>query len=160
MDHDAHHFRRLAQTQPGVIFASVTANCRNQLGLKGYDGDLTARAPVYSRWYDQVFTPKVHSAEARQCGEEMHLLNTVLDEMLHGRFLEAADVIASRQRCLSWGLEHNAMPIARQFLCYTTSDHSLESPTDVDIAIRMKKKEDQRAKDLRSALLSSQPRAR
>ena len=152
MDHDAHHFRRLAQTQPGVIFASVTANCRNQLGVKGFDGDLTARAPVFNRWYDQVFTPKVQGGEARAYGEEMTLLNTVLDEMLHGRFLEAADIVASRQRCLSWGLEHRAMPIARQFLCYSTTDHSLVSPADVDIAIRMKKREDRRAKDLRLAL--------
>ena len=47
LDHDAYPFRRLAQTQPGVIFASVTSDYRKQLGIRGFDGELTAYGGSY-----------------------------------------------------------------------------------------------------------------
>ena len=54
-------FRDLAHKQPGVLFASVTADFRSQLGQRGVDFDVGPRGPVYKKWFDSCFEPRARA---------------------------------------------------------------------------------------------------
>ena len=83
------------------------------------------------------------------------MLTTLLDEMLTVRILEAADVAASRMRMLGYGMEHHVWSVAEEFRCYSTADHSLVSAGNVDIALRMRRKEKRGKEELRRALAAA-----
>ena len=94
---------------------------------------------------------KMSRPPSKEKTEEILMLTTLLDEMLSGRFLEAADIAASRMRMLGYGLEHHTWEIAEEFLCYRTKGPGLVSNDDIDIALRMRRKEKRRREELRRA---------
>ena len=62
------------------------------------------------------------------------MLIIVLDEMVAGRFVEAADVLASRMRMLSVGIETNNWRSAQEFLVYRQRDPALVTADVLDVA--------------------------
>ena len=65
---------------------------------------------------------------------------TALDELRQGRFLEVADILASRARALAYHAEGGAWKVAREFLTYVEGSHSLVSEATEDAAARFVQK--------------------
>lgn len=152
MGNDEHDFRQVARDAPGVHFASVTADLRNQLGRRGFDEDVGPRGAVYRKWLDSCFLQKYPlSRVTPRHFSEIQMLVTALDELVHGRMLEVADVLASRLRTLIFGIETENWPVAMQFLTYERDDHQLVSNRMVETAVEIHRRETKRAKALADA---------
>ena len=150
---DTHDFRRLAREHPGVTFASVVADTRVQLGLKGEEADLGSNGPVFWKWWEHTLPTKVSAhvlAELRKAGEVFTLV-TALDELRQGRFLEVADILASRTRALAYNAEGGSWKVAREFLTYVEGSHSLVSEATEDAAARLVQKREKRDRNAAKA---------
>ena len=144
---DDHDFRRLGREHPGVTFASVVADTRAQLGQLGFDHDIGAAGPVFWKWYDAVLPQKAPAAtvKALREGGEMFMLICALDEFRQGRFLEVADILASRLRALGYHAEGGPWKIAREYLTYVEQAHSLVSNATEDAAAKLVERQARRA---------------
>ena len=75
-------------------------------------------------------------AKVRAQGE-LFMLVTALDELRQGRFLEVADILASRWRALSYFAQKGNWEIAQEFLSYQEEAQSLVSKGMEDAAARL-----------------------
>ena len=67
-------------------------------------------------------------------GGELELLTVALDEMVAGRYVEAADVLASRMRFLTLGIDTGVWESARELLVYRQHRSGLISENMLDVA--------------------------
>ena len=76
------------------------------------------------------------------------MLVTALDEFHAGRVVEVGDILGSRLRMLTAGIEKGSFRPARHFLVYHTKDASLCSDSLMDEALRIEEKANKREKKL------------
>ena len=141
----------LAKEHPGVVFASVTASTREVLGQIGLEGDLGPQGPLYRKWWDTHFTKEHSRAKLEPHWDEMQLLITALDEFHAGRMTEVGDILASRERMLTAGIERGTWNLAKRFLVYHQQDLSMVSDELMDEALKVDAAEKKREKALQAA---------
>ena len=83
--------------------------------------------------------------------DELQLLITALDECHAGRMMEVGDILASRLRMITAGLEKGTWGLARRFLVYHQQDMSLISDELMDEALKVDALEEKREKALAAA---------
>ena len=76
------------------------------------------------------------------------MLVTAMDEFHAGRMVEVGDILASRLRMLTAGLEMGDMGLAKHFLVYHDRDLSLVSDALLDEALNIQDRASKRAKKL------------
>ena len=148
---DDHTFRRIARDKPGFTFAHLVADTRTNLGQELLDGETALNSQVFRKWYEHHFKRKFGGKLSDRNAEEMDLLVLVLDEVLQGRVLEAADMLSSRLKCLTFGIDSTDWEAARQFLGYRPRANSIVSLESQDIAVQLAKRQRQRAADLQTS---------
>lgn len=88
--------------------------------------------------------------------DELELLTVVLDEIIAGRFVEAADVLTSRMRYLTVGSDTGNWASARELLVYRPPHNSLITDTMLDVAhsaaAKRQKREEKAAKVNKTAV--------
>ena len=141
----------LAKEHPGVVFASMTASTREVLGQIGCETDLGPQGPLYRKWWDTHFTKAHARAKLEPHWDEFQLLVTLMDEFHAGRMLEVGDIIASRLRMLTAGIEKGTWSLARRFLVYHQQDLSMVSDELMDEALKVEAAEKKREKALLAA---------
>ena len=123
----------------------MTANTRQALGQQGLEFDIGPHGGVYRKWWDQSFTKSHTRQELDPFWDELQLLITALDEFHAGRMVEVGDILASRLRMITVGLDQKTWGVARRFLVYHNQDHSLVPDELMDEALKvdaaMKKRE-------------------
>ena len=144
-------YRLLAKERPGVMFATMAANARQSLGQYGVELDMGAHGPVFRKWWESSFTKEVPASKIAPYWDELFMLVTAMDEFHAGRVVEVGDIIASRLRMLTVGLEKNTWRAARHFLVYHTQDLSLIPEDMMDDVLRIEKIEAKREKELAAA---------
>ena len=147
---DPHRFRTLARESPGVLFATLVAEYRGQLGQHGYDMDVGPHGPVFRKWAETVFPqhPKYHKQRWEGVQEEFESLIFALDELRCGRILELADILAQRLRQLCLLIETNNKAVAGQLLPYQKRQFASMSNEAFDAAVDLAEKEQKRARKL------------
>ena len=143
---DRHKYRRLAREQPGAYYANIIADFRAQLGNRGLDQEVGHHGPAVRKWWDMCFTMRFGRTRYEKHLEELEVLMLALDELAAGRWLEVADIVASRFRELVWGCESGMPHLATQFRSYQSCDHNMPPPAAVDEAVRMEQSEQKRHK--------------
>lgn len=135
---DDQPFRQAAKKHPGVFFADAVAKCRQGVAQTNHELQASRSGPVFGTWFEYCYKKKVgghlKAEYKRDCSEELELLIILLDEIVAGRFVEAADVLASRMRQLTVGLESGNWNSAEEFLVYRKPESSLVSPDAMDVA--------------------------
>ena len=144
-------FILLAKEHPGVVFASMTANTRQVLGQMGIEADMGPQGPLYRKWWDTSFTRSHARKELEPFWDEFQLLITALDEFHAGRMMEVGDILASRLRMLTAGMEKGTWNLARRFLVYHQPDMSLVSDELMDEVLKVDALEKKREKALAAA---------
>ena len=129
----------------------MTANARLALGQIGIDLEVGAHGGVYRKWWDLSFTRQHTRQQLDPYWEELQLLITALDEFHAGRTIEVGDILASRLRMLTVGLDKGTWDIARRFLVYQNQDISLVPDEMMDEAMRIDNLEKKREKALAGA---------
>ena len=81
----------------------------------------------------------------------MQLLITALDEYYAGRMTEVRDILASRLRMLTAGLERGTWNLARRFLVHHQQDLSMVSDELMDEALKVDAAEKKQEKALHAA---------
>ena len=119
--------------------------------------DVGAHGPVFRKWWESSFTKEHSRGKLAPYWEELNLLVTALDEFYAGRMVEVGDILASRLRMLTVGIEKGARKAARHFLVYHMADMSLVSDELMDDAIRIEAAESRREKKLAAAQGSGAP---
>ena len=147
-------YRLLAKERPGVMFATMAANARQSLGQYGVELDMGSQGPVFRKWWESSFTKEVSASRLAPYWDELFMLVTAMDEFHAGRVIEVGDILASRLRMLTVGLEKNTWRAARHFLVYHTQDLSLIPEDMMDDVLRIEKLEAKREKDLAAARVS------
>ena len=79
------------------------------------------------------------------------MLATALDEFHAGRVIEVGDILASRMRMLTTGLEKDTWKAARHFLTYHTADMSLCSDALLDEVLKIEDRAAKREKRVQAA---------
>ena len=130
---DDQPFRKAAKNHPGVFFADAVAKCRQGVHQVNHELQTSRDGPVFRSWFDNCFQRRF-GAKVGPHREELDLLLIVLDEMVAGRFIEAADVLASRMRMLSVGISTGCWESASEFLIYRGRETGLVSPDILDVA--------------------------
>jgi hypothetical protein len=130
---DDQPFRQAARTHPGVIFADALAKSRQGVYQVNRELETSRTGPVFRSWLDTCFRPRCGSRIGSH-REELEVLIIVLDEIVAGRFVEAADVLASRMRMLSVGIETGNWRSAQEFLVYRERDPTLVTADVLDVA--------------------------
>ena len=134
---DDQPFRKAAKRHPGVLFADAVAKSRQGVSQLNHELQTSRTGPVFGSWFDHCFRRK-NAARLAACSrpatEEFEMLIIALDEIVAGRFVECADVIASRMRQLSVGIESGNWKTAEEFLVYRARNPALVSPDVMDIA--------------------------
>ena len=146
---DDHAFRRIARDKPGFTFAHLVADTRTNLGQELLDGETALNSQVFRKWYEHHFKRKFNAKLSDRNAEEMDLLILVLDELLQGRVLEAADMLSSRLKYFAFGIDSTDWEAARQFLGYRPRANSIVSLESQDVAVQLAKRQRQRADDLK-----------
>ena len=131
--HDDQPFRQAAKHHPGVIFADAVAKSRQGVHQVNHELQVSRDGPVFRSWLDTCFRPRCGSRIGSH-KDELEVLIIVLDEIMAGRFVEAADVLASRMRMLSVGIETNNWRSAQDFLVYRQRDPALVTADVLDVA--------------------------
>ena len=85
------------------------------------------------------------------CDVRMQDQNRVLDEFHAGRMLEVGDIIASRLRMITAGIERGTWALARRFLVYHQQDLTMVSDELMDEALKVDALEKKREKALQAA---------
>ena len=112
------------------------------LGVRGLDFDVGPRGPVYKKWMESCFVPRVQSrGQSSRLDEkraELTLLVKALDEFSRGRMLEVGDILGTRLRSLAYQIENPSHEgLARQMLAYPEEDPALVPPAVVDAALKL-----------------------
>ena len=81
----------------------------------------------------------------------LQLLVTALDEFHAGRMVEVGDILASRLRMITVGLDEKTWGVACRFLVYHNQDHSLVSDELMDEALKVHAAEQKREKAIAAA---------
>ena len=130
-------FKYMAKEKPGLVFASMTANSRQALGQYGAELDVGSHGPVYRRWWEGSFQKEHPRSKLEPYWDELTMLVTALDEFYAGRMIEVGDILASRLRMLTTGIEKGTWKAARHFLVYHTQDLSLIPEELMDEALKI-----------------------
>jgi hypothetical protein len=139
----------IAQEHPGVFFASVISDLRVAMGQLGIDQELGSQGPLFRKWFDNSFVKSIPQAELKPWLSELTMLITALDEFRAGRVVEVGDILASRIRYITAGLEKKgSFKLSRHFLVYHTQDLSLVSDSLVDEALKIEDRDQKRQKRL------------
>ena len=133
MGKDEQPFRKAAKSQPGLIFATAIAEARAGVQQLNHELQPTRTGPVFESWMKHCFHPRV-GAKANPQRDELEMLTVVLDEVINGRFVEAADVLASRMRYLTVGADTGNWTSARELLVYKPPHNSLITDNMLDVA--------------------------
>jgi hypothetical protein len=144
-------YKYMAKEKPGVAFAQMTANCRQALGQYGIELDVGSQGPIYKRWWDGSFTkenPCTKGSRLERHWDELNLLVVALDEFYSGRMVEVGDILASRLRMLTMGIEKGTWRAARHLLVYEYKDVSLNPEELVDDVLKIEASEVRREKRL------------
>ena len=144
-------FLLMAKEHQGVVFASTAANTRAVLGQLGVELDIGPQGPVFRKWWDTSFTKKQCHSQLQPYWDEMQLLITALDEFHAGRIVEVGDILASRLRMLTVGLDKGTWGVARRYLVYHNQDISLVSDELLDEALKIDAMEKKRERALLAA---------
>ena len=88
---------------------------------------------MFKSWAAFCFIPE-HGTKIGNRHEELELLTTCLDEIVAGRFVECADVLASRLRHLAEGIDSGNWESAREFLIYRRPRKSLTTDDMMAVA--------------------------
>ena len=139
-----------------MMFASVTADLRTALGQLGAELDTGASGPLYRRWWDNSFMRNQPASAIKPFYDELNLLVTALDEFHAGRMVEVGDILSSRLRMLTAGIEKGSFRLALHFLVYHTKDSALCSDSLMDEALRIEERTSKREKRM-AAARSSRP---
>ena len=137
-------FLLMAKEKPGIVFASMMASTRQVLGQVGIESEMGPTGPVYRKWFDTHFVKEHAHTKIQPHWDELQLLITALDEFHAGRMMEVGDILASRLRMLTAGIEKGAWPLARRFLVYHQPDMSLISDELMDEALKIDAEEKKR----------------
>ena len=100
---DDQPFRQAAKRHPGVIFADALAKSRQGVHQVNHEVQASRDGPVFRSWLETCFRPRFGNRIGAH-RDELEVLIIVLDEMVAGRFVEAADVLASRMCVLAVGI--------------------------------------------------------
>ena len=141
-------FRLIAKEKPGVTFASMAANSRQALGQYGVELDTGRQGPLFKKWYESSFLRNVQPAKVDPYRDELLLLTTALDEFYSGRMVEVGDILASRLRMLTVGIQKSTWKAAKHFLVYHHEDLSLVPEGMMDAALKIEELELKREKKL------------
>ena len=153
---DDHVFRVAARDKPGLIFYRVAADTRLALGQKYLEQDVSQHGGIFKRWFDGYFSPTAKLTPSHQ--EEFDLLVPLLDHLLAGRTIEAADILASRVQYLTVGINTGEWAKAREMLAHRKKTHSLVDDSWMAAAAREAKKTAKRNADFGSAGSSGRAR--
>ena len=141
----------MAKEKPGVDFAQMTSNCRQALGQYGVELDVGSHGPIYKQWWDKSFTkenPCQKGSKFHTHWDELNLLVVALDEFYAGRMVEVGDILASRLRMLTMGIEKGTWRAARHLLVYEYKDVSLNPEELVDDVLKIEAAEIRQEKRL------------
>ena len=141
-------FKYMAKEQPGVVFASMTANTRQALGQYGMEVGVGSGGPLFRKWFDTSFSKEHSAAKLQPHGDELQMLIAALDEYYSGRMIEVGDILASRLRMLTAGIEEGTWAAARHFLVYHTQNLSLVPTELMDEALKIEVADQRRQKSL------------
>ena len=144
-------FLYMAKEHPGIVFASMMANTRQVLGQIGIESEMGPTGPVYRKWFETHFVKEHPHAKLAPFWDELQLLITALDEFHAGRMVEVGDILSSRLRMITAGIEKGTWGLARRFLVYHQADMSLISDELMDEAIKIDTEEKKREKALAAA---------
>ena len=131
-----------------MMFASLTADLRGALGQLGTELDVGINAPLYQRWWENSFCRNHPAATIKPYYDELTMLVTALDEFHAGRMVEVGDILSSRLRMLTAGIEKGSFKLSRHFLVYHTRDLGLCSESMFDEAVRIEKRASKRDREL------------
>ena len=144
-------FQFMAKEKPGIIFASMMANTRQVLGQVGIEADMGPTGPVYRKWFESHFVKEHAQAKLQPHWDELQLLITALDEFHAGRMVEVGDILPSRLRMLTAGIEKGTWGLARRFLVYHQPNMSLISDELIDEAIKIDAEDKKRERAIAAA---------
>ena len=106
---------------------------------------------VSSATLSQRSSSKERASAIKPFYDELNLLVTALDEFHAGRMVEVGDILSSRLRMLTAGIEKGSFRLARHFLVYHTKDSSLCSDSLMDEALRIEERTNKREKKMAAA---------
>ena len=113
----------MERLKPGVLLGTAAGSVVRRV----------ARGPVFKSWADFCFLPE-HGAKVGHRHEELKLLTICFDEIVHGRFVECADVLASRLRYVAEVVESGNVESAKEFLIYRRPRKSLTNDDMLQVA--------------------------
>ena len=147
MGSDRHHFREAGRERPGSLYMTAYAEARSALGQIGWQVD--DRAPVFRRWLDVCFVRQHgRSAISERHLEELGANMVCLDFIAQGMYQEAADVVASRSRELITGITSGDWALARQLRTYRLDDPPLVPVGMLEVAARLQRRDERRARNI------------
>ena len=129
----------------------MVANARQALGHFGVELDVGSHGPLFRKWWESSFTKEYSSASIGPYVDELQFLVTVMDEIYGGRTVEVADIVASRLRYLTSGIQTKCFAAAKHFLVYHYEDMSLTPEGMLDAALKIEELEKGRADRLAKA---------
>ena len=129
----------------------MAANSRQALGHFGVELDVGSHGPLFRKWWESSYTKEHSAAKLQPYVEELQLLVTALDEFYAGRMVEVGDILASRLRYLTAGIDKNCFKAARHFVVYHVEDTSLVSESMMDQALKIEENENRREKRMATA---------
>ena len=144
-------FRLIAKEKPGVTFASVVANCRQALGQYGVELDVGTTGPIFRKWWESSFTKQHAGVKLQPYADEMLFLVTALDEFYAGRVVEIGDLLASRLRYFTSGIQKDCFQAARHFLVYHYEDMALVPEPLMDAVLKVEELEHSRQERIAKA---------
>ena len=125
-------------------------NARTKLGRRFGSTNLSESEPTFQTWFERVFLETRHpSLAAGRSGTalvEMDYLTRAADLLSKGRFPEAADLVTSRLRYLTTGVETGQWDMARQFLTYAPRNLGFTPIAMQDAALAEVEREGKRRK--------------
>ena len=130
---DEQPFRKAAKNRPGLIFATAIAEARAGVQQLNHELQASRSGPVFESFMKHCFYPKV-GGKVSSHRDELEMLTIVLDEVIAGRFVEAADILASRMRYLTVGVDSNNWASARELLVYRPLHNALITDSMLDVA--------------------------
>ena len=129
----------------------MIASTREVMGQIGFESDLGPQGPLFRKWWDTHFTKAHPRNKLEPHWDELQCLITLLDEFHAGRMLEVGDIIASRLRMMTAGIERGTWALARRFLVYHQQDLTMVSDELMDEALKVEALEKKREKALAAA---------
>ena len=133
MGRDDQPFRVAARDHPGLIFGTSVSEARAAIQQVNHELQPSRDGPVFRSWVENCFNPK-NAGKVGNMHGELELLTVCLDELMQGRIVELADVLASRIRFLTVGIDKGCWETAKEFLVYRPHRTALISENMLDVA--------------------------